>query len=286
MRRERSDLTGVLVVSALLHAGLLAAGMVSWPWARRIEQVQVTPVTLLTTEELARLTAAAQSPTPEPAEVEDPLETAPPDAAFEEPAPVAPEPPPAPAAKAAPKAEPKPAKPVEKTAPGKAEPKTSAAARPPSPNVDLNALAESIAKTARPSGPTRSAAPKGPTRPETDLQARPPDGAARATTQTAMNGIVARLQRVWNPNCAVEAAAGVQVRVRLQLAMDGRLTRAELVDYRDVNAIGDPVVRAAAIRAMSAVSAASPYPGLPQETYDDWRSFVVNFNAKAACGGR
>jgi len=47
-----------MLASLLLHAGLIGATLVVWPWARQITPVQVTPVTLMTSADLARLTAA------------------------------------------------------------------------------------------------------------------------------------------------------------------------------------------------------------------------------------
>ena len=49
------------------------------------------------------------------------------------------------------------------------------------------------------------------------------------------------------------------------------------------NGIGDPVLQAAASRALSAVGRGAPYDGLPVEDYDSWKQFVVRFDGKEAC---
>src|SRR5690349_13141172 len=88
-----------LALSIVFHVAIFGAGMVSWRWFGRATPVEVTPVTLLTANEVAELMAAEESPTPEPAATDDPV--------IAEPLPEAPAPAPAPKA-AAPKAAPAP----------------------------------------------------------------------------------------------------------------------------------------------------------------------------------
>ena len=94
-----------------------------------------------------------------------------------------------------------------------------------------------------------------------------------------MSGLSEELQRRWNPNCEVEAARNVRVRVTFRLGSDGRVVG-------DVRAGGqenssDPVVRAAAERAIRAVYSAAPFTTLPREFYGD--QIAVSFNAAQAC---
>ena len=74
----------------------------------------------------------------------------------------------------------------------------------------------------------------------------------------------------------------------MNLNLDGSLAgQAQLVDFPGgPNTIKDDVLRASAIRALSAVSRGSPYDNLPRDDYSFWRSVALNFDAKQACGGR
>ena len=36
MARERSEFSGAMLASTLLHAGVIAAALISWPWARQL----------------------------------------------------------------------------------------------------------------------------------------------------------------------------------------------------------------------------------------------------------
>ena len=96
--------------------------------------------------------------------------------------------------------------------------------------------------------------------------------------------MVDQLRRAWHVNCAVEGVQAVRIRVRVELARDGSLTQAKLVDYPSDTAIADPVVRAAATRALAAVSASAPFKGVPPvEAYEQWKSRIVAFVGKDAC---
>src|SRR5690349_14701471 len=122
MRRERTNYAGVLFLSLILHVVVLGAGLVHWPWLGKTKIVQVTPVTLLTSNEMAKLMAAARSETPQQAKAEDPVAEAPPEAPVPEPQPTPPEPAPAPKPKPAPKLPTPPQKLAEKAPGPKAPP--------------------------------------------------------------------------------------------------------------------------------------------------------------------
>jgi hypothetical protein len=151
--------------------------------------------------------------------------------------------------------------------------------------MTLDDLAESLAKTAPKSGgATRSGGSQGLSQLEKDLQARRSSGAAKAATASALGLVQAKLIRLWNPNCGVTGANRLQVRVRIFLDKGGGLARpAQLADYSSVNAISDPVLQAAASRALSAVGRGAPFEGLPVEDYDSWKQFIVRFDGKEAC---
>jgi outer membrane biosynthesis protein TonB len=272
-----------LFASLLLHAGVIAAGLIVWPWARHIVPVEVTPVTLLTSADLARLTAAQQSDTAQTAQVEEPAEVPDTQPVAPTPAPVV-TPPPAPAPQ--PKAMPAPS-PSPKVADKTPVPKPPIPKEPPTKakGVNLDALAASLAANTAATGASKTRAERGPARPELDLSNRPSDGLARAATNTSLGQIQAKLIRLWNPNCGIEGASGVIVPVRMSLNQDGSLAKKPELVTGTVETITDPVMKAAAIRAISAVSRGSPYDGLPREDYAYWKTVILNFDAKKACRG-
>ncbi|MFZ5730473.1 MAG: energy transducer TonB, partial [Pseudomonadota bacterium] len=163
----------------------------------------------------------------------------------------------------------------EKAPPKKAEPAKSPPAKPApakkESGLDLDALADSL------KGSQSSSASKGRNRPETAREARNTSGSG--VSGAAMSGLAEELQRRWNPNCEVDGARDVRVRVTFRLSSDGRVVG-------DVEAGGqerssDPVVRAAAERAIRAVYGAAPFTTLPREFYG--APIVVSFNAAQAC---
>jgi hypothetical protein len=95
-----------------------------------------------------------------------------------------------------------------------------------------------------------------------------------------------QVRRAWHPNCALTGTSGVRIRVRVQLARDGSVTLNELADYPSLKALeGDPVKYPAAARAIEAVAASSPFRNVPPvEVYDQWKSRIVAFDGKDACG--
>jgi outer membrane biosynthesis protein TonB len=297
---ERANRAPAFVVSVLLHVAIIGASLVAWPWKKEVRPLAVTPVTILTSDQLAALSAAEQSDEPAPAETPEPdpaAEPAPlaPDPA-PEPAPApapAPKPAPTPAPKPTPAPTPKPAPPkpspapTPKPAPAKPAPAKPAAPARPAPRMTLDDIAESLARSApkRTGGATRSSGSQGSlSQLERDLQARRSSGEAKAATASALGLVQAKLIRLWNPNCGVAGADALQVRVRIFLDRGGGLARpAQLADYSNVDAISDPVLKAAASRALSAVGRGAPFEGLPVEDYDSWKQFVVRFDGKEAC---
>ena len=277
MRRERSSLSTALVVSAIAHAAVIGAALIPWPWARELKVGAVVPVNIVSNIP-ANPRPAVEGPVEQPAEAETPEPDAPLEApaAAAQPETPAPQPQPQPQPKApAPKPSPTPKPAPEKAPPKKAEPSKSPPAKPAPPKkesgLDLDALADSL------KGSQSSSASKGRNRPETARQARNTTGSG--ISGAAMSGLAEELQRRWNPNCEVDGARDVRVRVTFRLSSDGRVVG-------DVEAGGqerssDPVVRAAAERAIRAVYGAAPFTTLPREFYGG--PIVVSFNAAQAC---
>jgi outer membrane biosynthesis protein TonB len=254
-----------LFLSVLLHASLMTAGLLVWPFAHR-EQLHVTPVTLMTAAEAAPLRAAEEAPAPQEAQVEKP-EPAP---AKEQPQPAPPPPPPQP---------PGPPQPVPKAA-DKAKPVAK------SQPLDLNNLARSLAQAAPPAPAPKAAARPGPTQAERDEQARKAEGELRAATANALQAIGNKIADNWNLPCANPDDRRVVVVLRIELGINGGLIAVKPEGYASVETIPDPRVRAAAFSALAAARAAEPFNGLPQQTYADWRSKTYEFRASEVCADR
>ncbi|QUD87137.1 energy transducer TonB [Phenylobacterium montanum] len=274
MTRERSSQLPAAAGSVLLHAAVLAFGLLALPWlSHPLKMGDVVPVTLITSEEQGALKNAAQSPDVSPAQTPEPTPQAPAQTAAPEPAPV---PQPAP-----PQPKPPPAKPVP------APPKPAPSPQKPQPakeekSLDLDALAKSLAPAAkRAAGAQKSSAAKGPPKPATAVQAQATAGASDVASTGALASMAAELQRIWNPNCDVSGGADANIKVSFRLAPNGGV-------LGDVQSSGDgasdPVMRAASDRAKSAVGQAAPFQNLPHQLYGP--RITVNFNARQACGQR
>jgi outer membrane biosynthesis protein TonB len=265
MTRERSP---ALIASALLHAGLLIATMITWPWTRELKVGAVVPVNIVSSAPATELRPAVQAEEEAPAQAEEPTPEAPP------PEPVPPPPQPQPQPKPAPTPTPK--TPEPKTPTPKA---TQPAPKTPPQKTEranpdfLDSLAADVAKLSK----QQRAATKGPSRPETAREAR--TGAGEGLSAAALQGMADELQRRWNPNCDVEGGRDVRVRVTFTLGAGGRVVGEVSAGGQENSS--NPVVKAAAERAIRAVYQASPFTRLPREFYGS--PIAVNFNAREAC---
>jgi outer membrane biosynthesis protein TonB len=267
------DRRGALAASALLHAAVLTAGLVAWPWlSKPLRLGEVVPVTLVTSSQ-ANMSPAVQAPTPAPAATETPEPAASPSP----PAPVeAPTPAPPPTAKTLPQHD-KPA-PLVQSRPTPTKP---APAKPAQPAFDPDAVLASLDRRSTPAGSLHSAAPRGPTRPKTAVEAQLSPGAGSAVSQSALADLGGELQRLWNPNCDVEATANVVIKVSFSLDTGGRLVGAPQASGENA---ANPVVKAASDRAKRAVYEGSPFENLPPALYG--QRITVNFNAQQFCANR
>ena len=271
MRGERTNLTPSFLAAIGLHLMVLLSGLIIWPWfGKPLQVVNATAVTLVSSTAAppppalqAHQEQQAQAPEPTP-----------------EPKPATPPPPPPPAPPQ-PTPEPKPE-------PPKPQPK------PKTQSLDLNALTSSLDKSKAPSKAKDSldlsalstsldksrpqAATRGPARPETALTART-TGASQQTTDL-IGAITGRIVRLWHPDCGAVGAQDVKVQFRVSLGPDGSLTEAKPIGGSGSAA----VLQAAKDRAQLAIGQAAPYE-LPRQTYNEWRTFIVNFDSKQVCGG-
>jgi protein TonB len=299
MARSRTDRKPALAASALLHAGVLAAVLISWQWgAKHMTLGQVVPVQIVNGPP-ADMAPAVQAPEPSPATAENPTPqaTAPP-TPVAPPAPTPSPPPPQPkqAVQPTPKPTPAPGKP---TATSTAKPAPTGRGKP-AKGLDLNALAASLPRAHKASKPSKSfdlaalaasiprpaQGEKGANKPRTAAVAHTGAGTEDHLSASDANGLVTKLQRLWNPNCDVEGAAGINVRVSFALNRDGTLASPPQLIDRGIDPNGSSLLEASAHRALSAVVRGAPYTELPPNAYGDWKVVKVNFDAKQACSRR
>ncbi len=278
MSAARTQKSPALVASALVHAGVIAAALIVWPMFNKpLSLGKVVPVTLVTTGPPAEEAAAVQALKPAAAATPEPQPDEKP-----EPAPIKPAPPAPPAASAA-------AKPQLKTklTPAKQTPSLKSA---PAANaqqaskkdLDLDALMASIdtQRTKPAGGPSSGKA--GPMSPHTAPVASEGHGLDTHMSGDERQGLSDKLSRLWNPNCSVEAAAGVNIKVHFRLSAQGWVVgQPELAAGQNSS---DPIFSASAARALSAVGRGQPYTDvLTPAHFADWHDMTVNFNAKQAC---
>ena len=156
------------------------------------------------------------------------------------------------------------------------QPAMKAAAQPAAKPFDFDRMQQIIANAKRNEGPPASSAKRGPARPETDTQARPDAG--QGVSQSDLAGLQQLLERLWNPNCDVAGGSSVRLKVHFLVGLDGNVLGKPSVGGADSS---DPVVAAAARRAVDAIHRAVPY----SEPYYG-QSITVNFDAKEACARR
>ena len=234
-----------------LHAALFIAALILGRPPMVLSAGSAVPVTLVAQ-------APAQAPAPA---VADPVTQT---AAAETPVAKAP-PPQTPAAKATPVPPPQPTRPAP----------TPARPQPARPALNLDALEASLAKSAHRTQPALAKA--GQNRAATASVARV--AAGQGVSQNDAQGLQQLLERLWNVNCSVEAGDGVIVPITFTVGPDGYVLGA--VTGGGQERASDPVVFAAARRAIDAARRAEPYG----EAYRN-RTFRVIFDAQKACAAR
>ncbi len=274
-RRSSSSLSPALVASALGHVAVLAAALIAWPWMSKDMQFgKVVPVTLVTDGPAAEMAPALQAPTPAPAMAEAPVETAPP-----EPAPISPAPP-TPVASAAPKPTPQTKANQAKPTPAlKAAPST-AQSKPAKLGLDLDALLASVNSSNQRPTARESLGQQGANRPKTALQAQEGHGSDDHLASSEKDALSDKLQKLWNPNCQIVGGEGIIVRVHVRLTPQGFLAAPpDLPDRETIQSSGNPILIAAAARALSAVGRGQPYTDvLTPDHYPAWREMILKLS--------
>jgi len=262
-----------IIVSAVLHAGVVGATLMSWPSALDLsDEAQIVPVDLVTVAEVSNVAPAVTQPEPAPVEETPPpqeVAEAPPEPEVEEP-----EPEPAPEEEPAPAEEPD-----EQVAKA---PRNPAVPRPrPQPqrqNFDIDNVLALLDKSA----------PKPPPAPPNARIAPQPMrgiGAQNAMTADIVALLQSQMRECWNMPAGAPNPEQLIVQVRVFLARDGDLAQPpQLMPESRAAASSNRYMRTAAETALRAVNICAPYRGLPPDSYDAWRDIVMIFDPSKMAG--
>jgi hypothetical protein len=262
MTPPRPNRLPALLVAIALHAGVLALVLFT-PSHLPPPVGSSVPINIVSSAQFTDTRPAVQAPQTQAAAAPEPV----PQAAPQPPAPqVAP-----PAFTQAVTQQPKVQRPVPPPQP------SLRAAAPAAKPFDFNHMQQIIENARRTSGAPTSSAVHGPARAETAPQARPDAG--HGLSQSDLVGLEQLLERLWNPNCDVVGGSSVKLQVKFTVDLSGGLLGRPSAGGAEHSP--DPVVSAAARRALDAVQQAAPYapPYYGQ-------AIVVNFDAKEACAKR
>jgi len=271
---RRDNLSPALAAAIALHLALLLA-LIGFSKPAALPMGTSVPINIVANGPTTDSRPAEQAPVAQAAQTETPV----PEAKPPEPAPP---PPQQPTPRAAPP-KPSPPKPAPEVKPAPTRPTKDAfdlahiqadvGARRESFNLSTLQADVSREAKAHPSHP--AFAQRGPTRAETATEARVDAGTG--VSQSDIAGLSELLQRLWNPDCSVDER--VVIPLRFTVGFDGHIQGR--VDAGGRESSSDPVVFAAARRAIDAVHQAAPYA----ETYRGL-TIAVRFDAKKACAER
>jgi len=272
--RRRDNMAPALAAALVLHVGLFLA-LISFSRPSALPMGTSVPINIVASGPTTDSRAAEEAPVAQDVRVATPV----PEAKPPEPAPAQPiqkvSQPPQPAPKPV-------AQPALKPLPAKAKPtKDSFSLAALQADVagkkafSLSALQADVSKATK-SHPSRPAfAERGPTRAETATQARVDAGTG--VSQSDIAGLQQLLERLWNPDCSNDEK--VVIPYRFTVSFDGHVLGRVDVGARENSS--DPVVAAAARRAIDAVHEATPYA----QTYRG-QNITGRFDAKKACADK
>jgi len=317
--RDGGDIRPALIASIALHLAVVLVCVLAMEFSPPVKVINVTPVTLVTSAAEPNVKPAVQAPETQTAQAPEPAPSPEPPSPVETPTPTpsVPPPPPAPSPTPAPTPRPipHPVPPTPRPPPPKPAPTPKPKPTPPKPapdldlsslakaapkraaaNLDLSSLAKAKAHGVHPSdlnlaalagetagGHRGGASARGAFRPETDRFARQAVGAANALTGDELGALQAKLIPLWHPNCGVEGAQHVVIKVELKLDGAMRLTAPPKLLAQTSSGAPQGVVDAAAQRALTATAEGAPYVELPKNAPKD---IILKFDAKEMCASQ
>jgi outer membrane biosynthesis protein TonB len=103
-----------------------------------------------------------------------------------------------------------------------------------------------------------------------------PTGAAATLSQSELDMLRARLRDCWNVPVGLAEARDLVVTVRIQFRTDGSLS----AEPRLMNTGSHPAFQAASESALRAVRSCAPYSFLPVAKYEAWKDVIVDFDPR------
>lgn len=283
--------------SIVFHLALVGSVYLDlWPFEFRptITPEPYIPLELIREAELSlRTSVPAAAPEPVEEEIEEP----------DLPEPEAEEEPPAPQEQFRPEeaAQQEPEEPVVEKAPDPVaetpEPQSEEKPEPPkeTPTVkpkpqqtaelDLDALSQLIDREKEKQAERPREAPSETT--ETADQARSAIGAGDRLTASDRAKMKAAVERCWNASAIIGAPEPEKLRVEIliELNRDGTLaTQPRVENALEINLSGNRFWKVAEQSALRAVVSCAPYDIFPQDRYQDWKSFLLNFDPSQMVG--
>lgn len=276
-----------VVVSVLLHLTIVGAAFVSLPsnWRPDVEPEPFIPLDLIEEAELDLTTsvpAAAPEPVEEPEPEPEPAEPEP-EPEPEPPAPVE-EPEPEPAPEPEPEPEPAPVEPEPEPDPEPEPVKPEPKPEPKEETLDLAALSQLIDKEREKETHTSETPAEASVEAEESRAAIGPGDRLTASDQAKMRAAV---QRCWNTGAVIGAPEPEKLIVVLEIDLnrDGSLRGAPRVaNALQINLSGNRFWKVAEQTAVRAVVSCAPYDFLPQDRYDTWKEFRLNFDPSQMVG--
>ncbi|NOX83719.1 MAG: cell envelope integrity protein TolA [Alphaproteobacteria bacterium] len=271
--------------SLLFHLAILGAAFVSLPpsWRPDVEAEPYIPLELIAEAELD-LTTSVPAAAPEPI-VEEESEPDIPEPIIEEEPALEPEPV---AAEPEPEPEPEPVvvAAAEPETPEPTPPKKQPSVKPQrTAELDLDALSKLVDKSRDDSAATAREAPSQTA--EAADNARRKVGAGDRLTASDEAKMRAAVERCWNAGAIIGAPNPETLIVTIDIALDrdGSLASPpKVMNQLQINLSGNRFWKVAEQSALRAVVACAPYDFLPQDRYETWREFTLNFDPSQMAG--
>ena len=118
-------------------------------------------------------------------------------------------------------------------------------------------------------------------------RARDAIGAGDRLTASDKAKMRAAVERCWNAGAIIGAPEPEKLRVEIliELNRDGTLaTSPKVANAFEINVSGNRFWKVAEQQALRAVVGCAPYDIFPQERYQDWKSFLLNFDPSQMVG--
>jgi hypothetical protein len=112
---------------------------------------------------------------------------------------------------------------------------------------------------------------------DASLGSRLATGSVANMSQSELDALRAAIEACWRPPVGAEGVENLMVPIRVEFNLDGSLSGEPIAREIPPGTIGQVMAEAA----LRAVRRCAPYPFLPPEKYDSWRTVNINFRPPA-----